>query len=124
MLLLAWDAFTTVPSAERLAESRMAAIPTLTTMLWMAARSAMEVAVLMVLLWPWNARRYATRAFICALVLPAYFLFTTPLSLTSVHWVHRRWLAGLEVLLLVVWATAALARTRRSHDEPAEPAEP
>jgi hypothetical protein len=108
MLLYAWSAFATFPSTERLERSHMAAIPTLATVAWLVVRSALELAVLLALLWPWSRRYYALRTATAALLLPVYFLMTAPLTLTLVEWVHRRWLAAVELALIAVLIGAAV----------------
>ena len=109
MLLYAWSAFATFPSAERLERSHMTSIPTLATVGWLVVRSALEMSVLLALLWPWSRRLYALRTATAALLLPVYFLMTAPLTLTMVEWVHRRWLAGVELALIAVLIGSAIA---------------
>jgi hypothetical protein len=110
MLLHLWTAFATFPTPERLEQARLVAIPTLQTVALLAGRSAVELAAVLALLWPMSARAWARRAFAAALLLGAWFLLTTPLSLSAVGWVHRRWLAALAAGLLVVSVLTALAR--------------
>lgn len=122
MLLYAWSAFATFPSTERLERSHMAAIPTLATVAWLVVRSALELTVLLALLWPWSRRYYALRTATAALLLPVYFLLTAPLTLTLVEWVHRRWLAAVELALIAVLIGAAIgALAGRLRPGPATP---
>jgi hypothetical protein len=109
MLWFAWDAFTTVPSAERLEQSRMAPIPSLRGLLLLAGRSVLELAALLALAVP-RPRAWVRRMVAAATALVLYFIFTTPLSVSSVSWVHRRWLA---VLIVTCVAAAALALAGR-----------
>jgi hypothetical protein len=109
MLLYAWSAFATFPSTERLERSQMAQIPTLTTVALIVLRSGIELSVLLALLWPWSRRFYELRVATAAVVLPIYFLMTAPLTLTRLEWVHRRWLAVVELGLLAVLAAAFAA---------------
>jgi hypothetical protein len=110
MLPLLWAAFATFPSAERLEQARLVPIPTLQTVALLVARSALELAAVLGLLWPWRARRYLVRILGAAALLAAWFVLTTPLSLSAVAWVHRRWLAAMTGGLLLVFVAAALAK--------------
>lgn len=126
MLLYLWAAFATLPSAERLEHTRMTAIPTLRTVALLGARSAVELAVLLVLLWPWWARFWALRLLAAALLFAVWFIATAPLTLSSIEWVHRRWIAAMSVVLLLSWiivVTAGLTRAaRRRFAAPSSPA--
>lgn len=117
LLPLLWQAFATVPSAERLQQSHMVRIPTLQTLWLQIGLSALELSVLLAVLWPLASRRYLARLWAAALGSTAYFLFTAPLSLTTLEWVHRRWLAavalGLLLSALLASAGALLRRSRR-----------
>jgi hypothetical protein len=110
MLPQLWAAFATVPSAERLEQARLVPIPTLQTVALLVARSASEMAVVLGLLWPWRARHYLVRILGAAALLAAWFVLTTPLSLSAVAWVHRRWLAAMTGGLLLAFVGAAAAR--------------
>ncbi|HSJ10007.1 MAG TPA: hypothetical protein VK928_08835 [Longimicrobiales bacterium] len=109
MLWFAWDAFTTVPSAERLEQSRMAPIPSLRGVLLLLGRSALELCAVLALAVP-RERAWVRRMLAAAAALLLYFILTTPLSVSTVSWVHRRWLAALIVMSL---AAAALALAGR-----------
>jgi hypothetical protein len=100
MLLYLWSAFVTLPSAERLEQTRLMPIPTLQGLALLAARSAAELGGVLVLTAPWWRRLYALRLLAAAVLLAAWFFATTPLSLSAMHWVHRRWLAAMIVGLL------------------------
>lgn len=96
-----WDALTMVPSAERLAESKLVGIPTPRMFFTAAIFSAMELALVLALLWPWRPDYYASRLAVTALALATWFVTTTPMDLSRMDWVHRRWLAGLTLLTLL-----------------------
>jgi len=113
LLPLLWSAFATLPSAERLAESHMAEIPTLATLGWTVLRSALEAGAVLMLLWPWWERGFLLRLWAAALGALSWFLATTPLSVTRLWWVHRRWLAVLMLGLLMAAAGWTLARAVR-----------
>lgn len=117
-----WEAMTTIPSAERLATSRMVVIPTPRTFFAAVAFSAMELAIVLAALWPWRPAYYASRLAITALVMFTWFVVTTPMQLSRMDWVHRVWLA-LTILALLVAFVAVLASrlirrlTRRGEGE-------
>jgi hypothetical protein len=113
MLLYMWQAFATFPSAERLEHSRMMAIPSLQTAALLAARSALELGAVLLLLWPWRAGFYPARALAAAIGLGAWFLVTTPLSISAMSWVHRRWLAAMVAALVLTCVASAAARLLR-----------
>jgi hypothetical protein len=113
MLLHLWSAFATFPSAERLEQSRLVAIPTLRTVALLAGRSMLELAAVLALLWPWRARAYLARILVAAVLLATWFVLTTPLSLSAATWVHRRWLAAMVVALLAAAAVSLAASGAR-----------
>ena len=109
-----WDALTTVPSAERLEESKLVVIPTPQTFLTAVVFSGMELAVVLAALWPWRPGFFATRLAVTALALVTWFVMTTPMDLSRMDWVHRRWLAFQIVAVvagLVVLLTYRLIRS-------------
>lgn len=108
-----WDAMTTIPSAERLERSKMVAIPTPRTFFAAAAFSAMELAVVLAALWPWRTQYYATRLAVTALVMGTWFVLTTPMQLSRMDWVHRRWLALVILTLVVALGAVLLYRLAR-----------
>lgn len=115
LLPLLWRAFATLPSAERLQQSHMVQIPTLQTFGLQVASSAAEVAVLLLLVWPFALRRYLLRLWAAALGTIVYFIATVPLSLTTLQWVHRRWLAAVALVLLAAAVVASIrALVRRA----------
>ena len=105
-----WDAMTTMPSAERLQETRMAEIPGPRRFFTAAAFSAMELGVLLVALWPGWAAYYASRLAITALGTLTWFVTTIPMDLSRMDWVHRRWLAFLVVAQVVALVVLLLYR--------------
>lgn len=109
MLYHAWQAFSTLPTPERLEHSRMARIPSLGAVGWLVLRSAGETAVLTALAWP-ARRRYATRLTAAIVLLPVWFITTAPLTLSLMEWVHRRWLAGVWLVLLAALLITVVAR--------------
>lgn len=116
MLLYLWSAFATLPSPERLEQARTVRIPTLRTVAVLVVRSGVELAAVLALLWPWSRRLFEVRMFAAGSLLTGWFLATTPLSMSTVDWVHRRWLAAMVVVLmtglLVVLTARLLVRTR------------
>lgn len=115
-----WDAMATIPSAERLQESRLVEIPDPRRFFAAAAFSAMELAVVLAALWPWRPALYGTRLAVTGLAVLTWFVTTTPLGLTAMDWVHRRWLAFLVlaqgsalVALLAYRSTRAVLERRR-----------
>jgi hypothetical protein len=96
-----WDAMATIPSAERLEESKLVVIPTPQTFLTSVIFSGMELAVVLAALWPWRPAYYASRLAVTTLALMAWFVTTTPMDLSRMDWVHRRWLAATTLLVLV-----------------------
>jgi hypothetical protein len=92
MVAYMWDALTTVPGADRLDVSRMLVIPTSRTFFAATAFSALELAVVLAVLWPWRPSYYAARLAVAILALATWFTITTPLGVSRMDWVHRRWL--------------------------------
>lgn len=108
-----WGAATTVPSAERLQQARMVEIPSPRRLITSAMFSAMELAVVLAALWPWRPAYYATRLAVTALGVVTWFVMTTPMDLTRMDWVHRRWLAFLVVAQVVALVTILAYRAVR-----------
>lgn len=106
-----WDALTTVPSAERLEETRMAVIPTSRTFFAAMVFSALELSVVLVALWPWRAGYYTARLSGTTLALVTWFIMTTPMDLSRMDWVHRRWLF---FLILAVGGALLVSAAYRS----------
>ena len=124
-----WDAMTTIPSAERLQDTRMAEIPGPRRFFTAAAFSGMEAAVILAALWPWRPAYYATRLAVTTLGVITWFVITTPLDLSRMDWVHRRWLAFLVVaqvaaLGILLAYRLALRLTDRRDAGPNGPAPP
>lgn len=99
-----WEAMTTLPSAERLEETRMVEIPGPRRFFTAAAFSFMELAVVLAALWPWRSAYYATRLAVAALGVSTWFVITTPMDLSRMDWVHRRWIAFLVLAQVVALA--------------------
>lgn len=109
MLLQLWSAFATFPTAERLDHSRLVAIPSLGTLALLVGRSLLELGSVLAMTWPWRARLWLTRVWGAALLLAGWFLLTTPLSLSGVMWVHRRWMAATVLGLAIIGLVGLLA---------------
>jgi hypothetical protein len=120
MLVYAWTAFSTLPSAERLQESRMTEIPTLMSVRNLLLRSGAELLVVLALLWPAH-RLYLTRVTVALFGAMAWFLTTVPLTVTNMSWVHRRWLAALIIGLFAVLLVGATAKVLRRFQPGAAP---
>ena len=88
-----WEAMTRIPSAERLEESKLVTIPTPRTFITAAVFSGMELALVLAALWPWKPAFYASRLGVTALGIVTWFIMTTPMDLSRMDWIHRRWLA-------------------------------
>jgi hypothetical protein len=110
LLPVLWSAFSTVPSAERLSQSHMVEIPTLGTVVMLVGKSAAELVVVLALTLPWWRRRYLTRLWLAAVGAWAWFFASTPMGLTRMAWMHRRWLAGVAAALLVAAVVGAMGR--------------
>lgn len=92
-----WEALATVRSAERLDESSLMGTPTLRTFVAVAIFSGLELGVVLAALWPWRPAFYASRLALTALGIVTWFTMTTPMDLSRMDWVHRRWLAFLAL---------------------------
>ena len=103
LLPFLWGAFSTVPSAERLAQSHTVEIPTLGTLARVVLVSALELGVALAAAWP-RGRLYGARLGAGAAGLAAWFIASAPLGITRLEWMHRRWLA----LVVVGLAGAAV----------------
>ncbi|MFW5946884.1 MAG: hypothetical protein ACOCUW_00215 [Gemmatimonadota bacterium] len=108
-----WEAMTAIPSAERLQESRLVEIPGPRRFLAAAVFSAMELAVVLAALWPWRTAYYGSRLAVMALATMTWFVITTPLEVSRMDWVHRRWLAFLVVAQLLALGALLLYRAAR-----------
>lgn len=108
MVAYMWEALTTLPSAERLEESRMAVVPTPRTFAAAAIFSALELGVVLAALWPWRPAYYPVRLALTAMALLTWFVMTIPMGLSQMDWVHRRWL-GFMILATAAGLVAELA---------------
>lgn len=115
-----WEAVSTIPSAERLEQTRLVEIPGPRRFLAAAAFSLMELTVVLAALWPWRPAYYGTRLAITTLGVLTWFIMTTPMDLSRMDWVHRRWLAWLvlaqavALLVLAVFRLVLGLRDRRT----------
>jgi hypothetical protein len=113
-----WDALTTVPDADRLQQTRMAVIPTHRTFFAAMAFSALELGVVLALLWPWRPAYYTARLAAASLALATWFTMTIPMGLSRMDWVHRRWLAFLVAVTAAALAASLIYRlARRLHPQ-------
>lgn len=108
-----WEAMSRVPSAERLETSRLVHIPTPRTFMTAAIFSAMELGVVLAALWPWRPGFYASRLGATALALITWFIMTTPMSVSRMDWVHRRWLAFTTAAILLALVVLLVYRALR-----------
>jgi hypothetical protein len=111
-----WEAMSTIPSAERLEQTRLVEIPGPRRFFSAATFSLMELTVVLAALWPWRPAYYGTR-----LAVLTWFIMTTPMDLSRMDWVHRRWLAWLvlaQVVALVVLLIHRLVRGVRDRRTP------
>jgi hypothetical protein len=97
MVVFMWEALTTIPDADRLEQTRMAVIPTPRTFLAAVAFSALELGAVLALLWPWWRAYYPAWLGAAALGVLTWFVITTPMGMSQMDWVHRRWLFFLSV---------------------------
>ena len=102
LLILMWRAYRTVPSAEQLADARHIRPPLPTDFYFNLLSSTVEAVVLIILLWPGWVRRYVLRAVAALLGLVVWFFMTVPLDLNTMEWLHRRWLAAMVLLMLLI----------------------
>jgi hypothetical protein len=119
LLPFLWAAVTTLPSPERLDQTRTVAIPTLGSFLRVMAVSAAELAATLLIILPAWRRAYTLRLLGAAALLGVWFVFSTPMSLTRLEWVHRRWLAMLAFLLFAagVYRFVRTLSSRRRADD-------
>ena len=108
-----WEAMATLPSSVRLETTRQVAIPTLRTFYAAAIFSALELALVMAVLWPWRPEYYATRLTVAVLALATWFVITTPMDLSRMDWVHRVWLISTASLCLAALLALLLYRAIR-----------
>jgi hypothetical protein len=99
MLILMRHEFWTFPAPEVLQRERMVRAPTMQSLVTNAVRSGVELLLLTLLLWP--GRAYAVRLATTTAGLIPYYVLTTPLGITSVDQVYRRWLAIVALVLLL-----------------------
>jgi hypothetical protein len=135
MLWRLWTEMWRFPSAELLERRRPVRPPTMESLGFEATLSAVELAVLCLIVWPGWRRYYAARLLAAGTLATGWFLVTTPLVITSIQRVHRQWLILVAALLLAAGLAAltlaalrrvagALARTDRLPAGPAPPRAP
>ena len=105
LLALMWKAFTTMPSAQELADAKHVPPPLPRDAIRLAVTSLVELLVVIAMLWP-RRTLYATRALTAAVLIAMWFFATTPLSLNRMQLVHRQWL----VLIVLGSIAAAIAQ--------------
>ena len=113
LVIWMWREFHTLPSAEALADDRKVRPPLPIDLYRNLATSFGELIFMIVILWPGSAKRYVGRAAIALLAMIAWFIATVPLDLNQMEWLHRRWLALMVVLLLVVLIVYPIATRGR-----------
>lgn len=109
-----WEAMTRLPTDERLERSRLTHIPTPRTFMAAAIFSALELGIVLAALWPWRPAFYASRLAVTALALITWFIITTPMTLSRMDWVHRRWLAFATAAVLLALVATVVARILRA----------
>ena len=119
-----WTALVTIPSADRLEQTRMVAIPTPRTVLTAVTFSAMELGVVILALWPRWTGYWATRLAVVLLALVTWFIMTTTMDVSRMDWVHRRWLASTILLIMVALLVLLGYRLWRRVAGGIRPAEP
>ena len=95
-------AFRRVPSADQLADARHVRPPLPMDFYVNVAMSAGETLVLSLVLWFGWSRRYTLRAVVALVALVIWFFATVPLDLNTMEWLHRRWLAIMAFMLLLI----------------------
>lgn len=110
LLPFLWSAVTSMPSPDRLGQTRTVPIPTLATFVRVMAVSAAEVAAALLISWPAWRRAYTARLFVAAAVVGGWFVFSTPMAMTRLEWAHRRWLALLAFALFAAGVYRLAAR--------------
>lgn len=106
------DTLTTLPASEGLGDSPLVGTPTGRTFFAAAAFSALELAVILAVLWPWRQDYYALRLSTAALALVTWSIMTAPLQLTRLDWVHRWWLVAMVVTIALALVLLLLSRGR------------
>lgn len=113
---LMWGALDTGAPDPRLDGSPLAT-PTMRTFYAAALFSALELALILAILWPGRAEYYAARLGTCVLALATWLVMTPRSDAIGMDRVHRQWLSTMIVLLagalLGTLLYRASARTRR-----------
>jgi hypothetical protein len=114
LVVLMWRAFRTLPTAAELADARHIRPPLPADFIRNLLTSTAEMVVLVVILWPRWVRQYILRVALALAMLVAWFFATVPLDLNTMEWLHRRWLALLVVLLLVILLSYPILQRRNA----------
>lgn len=125
VLVLSWLAmiglmvkeYGTVPSAEQLADDRHVRPPLPADLTRNILTSALELAAIAALLWPWWRRFYTRRALAAFVVLCIWFVYSAPMSLNRMELQHRRWLALAVLLALAAAFSSAIHYWKSYRDE-------
>lgn len=116
LALMMWRAFRSVPSAADLADARHVRPPLPVDFYANLAISAGEAVFLSLMLWAGRSRRYTMRAVLALLALVVWFFATVPLDLNTMEWLHRRWLASMAFLLLLIPFIHPFLQRRRGRE--------
>lgn len=115
---LMWGALETGSPDSRLEGSPLAT-PTMRTFYAAALFSALELALILAILWPGHAEYYTARVGVCVLALATWLVMTPGSDASGMDRVHRQWLIAMIALLTVALLgtllyRAALRMRRRS----------
>lgn len=109
---LMWGALDTGASDPRL-EAAPLATPTMRTFYAAALFSALELALIVAILWPGRAEYYAGRLGVCVLALATWLVITPGSDAIGMDRVHRQWLTTMIVLLAGALLGTLLYRASR-----------
>lgn len=109
---LMWGTLDTAPSDPRLAGSPLGA-PTMRTFYAAALFSALELALILAILWPGRTEYYALRLGICVLALATWLVTTPRGDASGLDRVHRQWLIAMIALLAAALLGTLLYRGAR-----------
>ena len=121
LLVLMIREFGTLPTAAELADDRPVRPPLPGDLVVHSVLSLAEALFAIGALWPWWRRRYALRALLASLVLAVWFVFSATMDINRMELLHRRWLALLVVVCLVIGLTALTVRALDRFRRPAQP---
>lgn len=109
LVALMWHAFRTVPSAAALSDARHVPPPLPRDFVRHTIESFLQFLLVTVFLWPWWRRFYIWRGLLATFVMMAWFLFTVPLDINNMIWLHRRWEALVILALIVAVMVASIS---------------